>query len=665
MRQTVLLEILKNRFQAAAEEMASVVLLTGYTVFVKETGDFGTALVSPTGEVFASPVNTGVSLMVGHPFQEVVAKIEFEEGDIFVSNDPHSTGGMATHLPDIYLWKPIFYQGRFICFAWSFIHSSDVGGRVPGSIAPSNHEIFQEGFIIPPTKLYRRGELNREMLNIILSNCRIPDQNWGDLKALMAGLNTAELRMHRLLESYGVDTIQHGIEDVLDYAELQSRDIIRMIPDGEYRFHDYMEGDVVAGGAPIRISLRLVAQDGDILLDFTGTDPEVRAALNMPTHSKDGHWMIAFAIISFLRTMRREIPFNSGLVRPVRVRIPAGTLLNPSPRAAVGVRAATMFRVFDCVLGALAQAIPERMPAAGSGQGSILLVSVPDAASGETKVSVVQPLCGGSGGRPTKDGTDGVDTAMGYLKNIPVESIESDMPILITRYSLREGSGGPGRWRGGVGVEMGFKVLGTQATITSRGMERYRFAPWGRDGGAPGTTGQTNVDPGRPSGADIGKIDVLTLDPGQELLIKTQGGGGFGSPFERDPDDVLCDVDSGLVSLASAERDYGVVIRAGAVDQAATGSLRVTLRAEASAPQRYTYCPGRVAYDACWTTDMRTHLNDITGRCAGSLRHMVRARIMAAIDERFAGGLPVSPDQITTQYDALMGELGWRSSQDA
>lgn len=252
---------------------------------------------------------------------------------------------------------------------------------------------------------------------------------------------------------------------------------------------------------------------------------------------------------------------------------------------------------------------------------------------------------------------------MGYLKNIPVESIESDMPILITRYALREGSGSPGRWRGGVGVEMGFKVFRTQATITSRGMERYRFAPWGREGGAPGTPGQTTVDPGRPSETDIGKIDVLTLDPGQELLVKTQGGGGFGSPLDRDPSEVLRDVAEELVSVESAERDYGVVIRDGAVDEAATAARRAELRAAAPAPSRFSYCANRAAYDDCWGAEMRAHLNAITSVFPGSLRHSVRASLMAEIDARYAAGEPVSPDVISAHFERLMHQMGWEPAE--
>jgi N-methylhydantoinase B len=450
--------------------------------------------------------------------------------------------------------------------------------------------------------------------------------------------------------------VRSGIDAVLDYAEAQARAAIADLPDGSYTFHDYMEGDVVPGGQPIRVKLTMHIAGDDITLDFAGTDPWVNAALNMPTHSKNGHWMIAFALISFLRSTRPEIPFNSGMVRPIRIEIPKGTFLNPPPLAAVGVRAATMFRVFDTVVGALTQAVPDLLPAAGSSQGSILLVSAPDVVTGETRVSVVQPLCGGSGGRPTKDGTDGVDTAMGFLRNIPVESIESDIPILITRYKLREDSGGPGRFRGGVGSELGFRVLGAQATITSRGMERYRFAPWGRDNGSPGTTGITTVNPGRDSERDIGKIDVLVLNPGEEVLIRTQGGGGFGSPFERDPDDVLRDVRDLLVSVERAESDYGVVIRGGEIDAEATARLRSERAAGPLA--RITYDDDRAAYDATWSDGLRAAVNEASDRLHGALRHMARSRLMVRIDERAGRGETVTVADVGPMFSDVLDEMG-------
>src|SRR5215471_18618181 len=219
----VLLEILRNRFQAIADEMAMVAYRTAHTVFVKETQDYATTLVSRRGEVFASPRRYGVLTMLAMPMDDTIKAIgdDFAEGDIFITNDPEATRGMATHLPDVFFWKPVFHQGRLVCYAWSFIHSSDVGGKVPGSISPSNYEIYQEGIRVPPRKLFYEGKLDEPFLRVFLNNCRIPEQNWGDIKACLASLNTAERRVHTLLEQYGRTVVADGMASVLDWAETQ------------------------------------------------------------------------------------------------------------------------------------------------------------------------------------------------------------------------------------------------------------------------------------------------------------------------------------------------------------------------------------------------------------------------------------------------------------
>lgn len=648
----VMLEVLRNRFQAIVDEMAHIVLRAGHTVFVKETGDFGVALVSREGEVFAAPVRLGVHLMVGMPMQAAIRYVEerfggAQEGDIFLSNDPVTTEGMATHLPDIFIWKPIFVEGRLLCYAWSFIHYSDIGGRVPGSIAPSSTDTFQEGIVLPPVRLFGRGELNQETLSILLANCRIPDLNWGDLKAQVAALNTAERRVHELVGRYGFDTVQRGIGDVLDYAEARARAVIATIPDGTHHFVDYLEVDHVPDGRLVRMQLTLTIQGSDIILDFTGTDPQVQAALNLPSGGKNGHWMVAFGLNSFLRTMAPDIACNSGMVRPMRFILPRGSLLNAEPGLAYGVRAATMFRVFDLVLGALGKALPERINAAGSGQAAILLVSVPDPETGATRVSVVQPLVGGSGARPMQDGLDGVDVATGFLRNVPSETVEQEMPILISRYRLREDSGGPGRFRGGMGIELAFTVFPPNGIVTARGMERYRFRPWGRLGGKAGTIGFTRLRPGTAREEEVGKIDVLYLEPGDTVLIGTQGGGGYGSPIERPVEQVLRDVSEGLVSIACARDEYGVVIVDGQMDRPATERLRERMRREQEGcSDTFDFGPERVAYEQRWTPALQDAIYEATIGYRHQLRHFLRTRLFAELERRLSSGGEVRPETV-------------------
>lgn len=636
---SVFLEIMKNRFQAIVGEMGQAIQRTGHTVFIKETADFGSVLVSPGGEIFAAPLNIGVTVLIGTPMDTAIAQVShYEEGDVIIANDPTSTGAMATHLPDLYVWKPIFIDGELLCFAWTFIHASDVGGKVPGSISPTSADVQQEGLVIPPTKLFKQGELNEEFLQLFLANCRIPEQNWGDLKALIAALNVGETRTKQLVERYGKEVVREAIDGVLDYSERQARDIISAIPDGTYRFHDYMEGEQFGVGT-IRIELALTISGSDIIADFTGTDPQVPAALNIPTHGKRGHWMIVPALVKYFKTANMAITYNSGMVRPIELQIPKQTLLNPDPGAATGVRAATMFRVFDVVCGALAQAIPAEVPAAGSGQGCIVLVSLLDVRSGERKISVVQPLCGGCGGRPTRDGIDGVDFSLGSLRNVPTEALESEMPVLVTHYGLRPDSCGHGEHRGGNGVELKVRIFTPHTMMTARGMERYFFRPWGLNGGAAGTTGFTRLRRPGQDWQEIGQIDLLHLDPGCEVHFGTQGGGGWGEPLRRPLADVARDLADGLISREAAAHAYGVIFAGGEIDEEATvrqRQLRLD-QAGASEARQFDFGAERLEYEATWSDDVHASLNAALAEVPATLRHFVRLQLIDAVRQDAAG----------------------------
>ncbi len=649
----VFLEIFKNRIQAISEEMASVVLRTGFTVFVKETADFGVCLLSPAGETFGSPVSTGVSLSLGLPGQGVISAIaEWHEGDIVIANDPFTTGGLSTHLADVYLVKPIFAGGRIIAFGCSFVHSSDVGGKVPGSISPTSYDIFQEGVRIAPVKLYDRGELNQQILTIFLDNCRIPEQNLGDLRALMASLNTGERRLHELVARYGVEQVERGIQDLMTYAERLVRAMVRDIPDGEYTFWDYL--DALDGGYPIRLRCRLVVHGDELFMDFEGTDPQVRAAFNLPSCNQPGHFMLVPSLVRYFRTLDPSVPWNTGMVRMVTNNAPAGSLLNPEFPAAVGVRAATFIRLMDVVIGVLSQAQPDRLPAVGAGQACIVLLAMVDARSGKHLVGVVQPICGGSGGRPMRDGIDGMDFAVGYLRNVPAETLEADMPILIERYGLRPDSGGPGRFRGGCGIELMVRVFAPDTVMTARGMERMQFRPWGRLGGFPGKPGTAIKNEGTAEAMPTGRIDELLLQPGDTVTFASQGGGGYGDPFARDPALVQSDVLRGLVSDASAREDYGVVLRGGQVDAPATAALR------SCRPLRqteYTFGPEREAFEAVWSDAMQLALNRSLMTYPLALRNYLKQRTMREVDARAGRGDCPAPERIAEIVRALHARL--------
>jgi N-methylhydantoinase B len=653
----VLLEILNHRFTGIVEEMGYIIHRAGFTVFVKETWDFDSALVTPAGEVFSYPRTIGVTNMLGmHVGPAIAAAGDLRPGDVVMTNDPLRTQGMCTHLPDIMLFKPIFAEGRLLCFAWCFIHSSDVGGLVPGSIAPSAYDRHQEGVVIPPTKLVREGELNRELLEIFLANSRIPEQNWGDVKALLAALATAERRIGELVRRYGAPTVAGGMADLLDYGERRARQIIAGIPDGDYSFVDYLEGHGFSD-YHARIKVRLSIRGSELHMDFGGTDPQLRAALNLPTFNRPNQWIV-LGIVNFLRTMDRALPYNRGILRPVTVSVPEGSLLNPQPLAASGVRHTTGYRVKDAVLGALAQAMGGQIPACDSGQAAIILLSSPDPATGRYRLNVLQPMLGGSGARSTKDGIDGINFSAGSLRNVPTETIEREAGIFVRRYMLTENPA-PGRFRGGTGIHFEFQVFSPASIVTARGMERLTLRAWGRDGGTPGTPGRATVNPGTPGEREIGRIDILKLGPGDVLRVVTPTGAGYGDPLERDSTLVLRDVRNGFLSSERARDDYGVVLRGEGVDEAATAALRAALGQARPGPAPFLFGPERLAYEARFPEPLQDLVAEALLRLPVPFRHYLKEEIYRRIEaDGLAPAILADPARLDDVITAIRGATG-------
>jgi len=625
----VLLEILNNRFTGIVEEMGYVIHRASFTVFVKETWDFDSGLLTPEGAMFCYPRNIGVTNMLGIDMGPAIRALKtLAPGDVIVTNDPHTTQGMCTHLPDIMLFKPLFADGKLLCFAWCFVHSSDVGGLVPGSIAPTAYDRFQEGLAIPPTKLVKGGELNEELLRIILANCRIPEQNWGDMKALLAALTIAERRIGQVVGQYGASAVEDGIRGLIAYGAERARQILREIPDGEYVFSDYVEADY-ASRYFVRIKVKVVARGGELMLDFSGTDTQVRAAMNLPTYGKPNQWVV-LGIVNFLRTSDRALPLNRGILASVKVKIPEGTLLNPAPFVATGVRHTTGYRVADAVLGALSQAVPQRIPAAGAGQVAIVLYSHLDPRTGGYNVNVLQPMQGGCGARPTKDGIDGVNFSAGSLRNVPTESIELEAPIVVNRYMLADRAAA-GQFRGGSGVVFEFQSLAPNAIVTARGMDRFKLRPYGRKGAHPGSLGEALVNPGTPAESNIGKIDILKLQPGDVVRITAPGGAGYGSPLERDPELVLNDVANGFVSAAEADEIYGVVLREKRVDKAATAARRKALINRRSS-EEFVLGPERKAYEERLPPLVQDLVAELLAAYPAATRQYLRDSLYARIE---------------------------------
>jgi N-methylhydantoinase B len=618
----VLLEVLNNRFTGVVEEMGYVIHRAAFTTFVKETWDFDSALLTPDGEVFAYPRNIGVTNMLCIDLAPAIGCFdEYQPGDVILTNDPFYTKGMCTHLPDYMLYRPLFEDGKIVCFAWCFVHSSDVGGMVPGSIAPSADDKMQEGVTIPPVKLFKAGVLDEEIRRLVLANCRIPEQNWGDLRALLAALSIAEKRLHDIFQRYGTENVETIIRGLIDYAELRARDVFSAIPDGEYPFSDYLEGDSF-GTYHTRIKLKMTVRGSDVELDFGGTDPQVPAAFNVPTFGKLNQFLV-LGIVNFLRTSDPHIPFNRGMVRPVAIKVPEGSLLNPTRFAATGVRYTTALRISDVVMGALSEAVPERIPAAGAGQMGILTLSDVEPQTGSYKLHVLEPLQGGSGGRPTKDGIDGVNFSGGALRNAPVESLELDAPILVTRYSLAD-EVAPGKFRGGAGVVFECQLLSPHALITSRGWDRFRMRAWGRFGGSPGELGQTVRIDRLGNSRSISKIDVLKLDPGETVRVTSPSGGGYGNPLDRDPQRVWQDVQNGFVTTPQARTQYGVVLDSNGIDVEATRQARNALQAKQGDGGAFSYGEERKDYESGLPERVQDLVAELLSKFPAATRQQLR-----------------------------------------
>jgi len=576
----VMLEILRNHYQAIVEDMARIMERTAHTTFVKETADFSTGLVSAGGEYVAYPWSLGASSYLGLNMAGTLAYFDhYDDGDIVICNDAYLSGPLCTHLPDVHILRPVFHEGRIIAWGYAFVHSSDMGGAVPASVWPRATEIFQEGLRLRPTKLYRAGVLNEDVRNVIMDNCRIPEQNWGDIKAMCAAVNSCDRRVQEMIRKFGIATVVEGIDAVLDYAERRARAALAKIPDGTYRFTDYMEDDLQSD-VPIRLKVALTVAGSDVHLDFTGTDPQVGSALNVATGGVT-HPFLCQAINAYIVSEDPQIPKASSILRSVRVTAPPGSVLNCRFPAPIGVRYGTVLRVLDAVLGALAQALPGRIPAAPAGAISPVVASVLDPLTGARQVQVVEPMLGGGGGRPAMDGLDGADSTSGFLRNTPVESIEAEIPIVMRRYHLIPDTGGAGEHRGGLAVRLDFQVFHPHAIVTARGMERFRLEPWGVAGGRAGTAGSCVVNRGSARARDIGKVDVLHLEPGDLVSILSPSGGGHGDPRRRDPERVRTDVRAGYLTPARAREEYGVALVDGTIDAEATARLRAAMPAPA------------------------------------------------------------------------------------
>jgi len=525
----ITLEVLRNALEATAQEMGGVLKLTSFSPNIKERMDASCAIFDTQAQLVAQaehvPIHLGSMLKAVGPTIAAVGPLA--PGDVVIVNDPFVGGA---HLPDITLIAPVHapvHTGThagdtLIGYVATRAHHADVGGMEPGSMPGRSTETYQEGLIIPPLRLYARGELQSDVLRLILANVRTPTERRGDLNAQLAALRVGERRLAELAQRHGAPMLRRGFGAILAYAERRMRRRIAELPPGTYHAEDCLDDDG-SSDEPVWVRVRVEVAGDRLTLDFAGSSPQRRGNINAVapmTHSA------AFFAVKVLTDP--SIPANAGILRPIDIRIPPGCFLDAQPPAAVCAgNTETSQRVSDTVLKAFAQLAPGRIPAASQGTMNLIGIGGTDPRSGRP-YAYIETIAGGQGGRPMGEGMDGVQCNMTNTMNTPVEALEIAYPLRVERYELRDGSGGAGLNRGGHGVVRVLTVLDHDARVSLQS-DRRRFAPYGLDGGTDGTPGRNWLRAKDGAVRDLpGKVS-LTLRAGETVGVETPGGGGWGA----------------------------------------------------------------------------------------------------------------------------------------
>ena len=562
--------VIKSGLDAIADEMAYTVVRIARSEIVKDVMDFSAAICAADGQMVAQAKTIAQHLgAIPEAMASVLEKYgdDLADGDVVIMNDPYH-GGM--HLPDIFMFVPLFHGGKRRAFAVVICHHTDVGGRVPGSNASDSTEIYQEGLRIPPLKLYTQGVLNETLQTLIRINVRVPDRVWGDLSAQFAAAQIGKRGLARLIDRYGADEVEAYMVELLDYAERLTRAEIKTWPKGTYHFLDPIDSDGFSD-TPIPIKVALTVNgDGTVLVDYTGSSPQVKGALNSTLS-----FTRSLTYLSVRCVLAREIPNNVGVFRCIQTKVPEASVLNPMLPGPCAARALTGYRVFDTVLGALAQVVPDKVPAAGEGGNSVICIS--GLRPNRKPFIIVDMICGAWGGRPDKDGIEAVTNASQNLSNAPVEVMEAEHPVRIEEYAFVPDSCGAGEWRGGVGIRRSYRILAPEALLQMRS-DRVAFQPYGLAGGEPGGSSRNHMVVDGEVRPLPGQI-TMGVRQGTLIVHDQAGAGGFGDPFVRDVARVAEDVAEGKITPAFAARHHGVVCDdAGAIDQDATDALRTRHR---------------------------------------------------------------------------------------
>jgi N-methylhydantoinase B len=569
----ITLGVVWGALQSIAVEIGTTVHRTAYSEQAREGQDFSVAVFDAAGRMVAqgpySPGHMGAmsfavrNALAAHPVETLAP------GDAILLNDPLLGSG---HLPDFFITQPVFDADALVGFVVNILHHTDVGGQRPGSQGVEGiFDYFQEGLRIPPTKVWRRYQEDAGLVGIIAANTRTPDKVLGDLRAQRSALRVGELRLGELARRYGRDTVRAAMDEIVARTEASMRAAIRAVPDGVYPFEDFLD-DWGPGTEPLRVFVTVTVDGDTMVVDYAGSSPQTASGMNSYINYTRSY---SYAAIKCLTDPYG--PMNEGALRPITVTAPEGSFLNPRPPAGGGPRAIICYRTFEAVIGALAHALPDRVAAASSHFANPTFGGW-DRRRGRRFVAY-ELVLSGTGARATKDGCEAMAMAFNAA-NIPVEAQEATQPIVIERFELIPDSAGAGTFRGGCGLRRDMRFLADEGKLTNLS-ERQRFAPYGLFGGRTGALARTVINPGPHEQVVHGK-QSREFAYGDVISFQQSGAGGYGDPFERDPARVLDDVLDDYVSVASARRDYGVVIVGeGAdlrVDEAATAALRRSMR---------------------------------------------------------------------------------------
>ncbi len=563
-------EVIRNGLDTLVDEMALTVMRTAHSGVVKDAMDYSTAFCDRNGQVVAQGLTIVCHL---GSFPAAVASVidkygdTMVEGDVFILNDPYTSGGI--HLPDIYVIQPVFVAGEPEGFAGVIAHHTDVGGIVPGSNSTDSTEIYQEGLRIPTLRLYDRGEPVEAVFTILAANVRVPDKVLGDLRAQIAAARTGERGLVRLTDRYGAHAVRRYMDVLIDHSEHLAREEIEALPDGTYRATGYIDADNVPDG-PLVLEVAVTIDGDRVVADFEGSSSQMKAGINSPLPFTKA------AVYGALRLlMDPGIPNSAGYTRLIEVRTPIASVVNPVLPAACGARGITGFRIMDTVLAALAQAVPDRVPADGEGGNTIISIGGHAATGGFAYVDL---FAGARGARPTGDGPDGVAHPAANISNTPVEIAEVESPVRIEEYGLLPDSGGAGKYRGALSEVRSVRCLADEALLQLRSDKRAH-PPFGLQGGASGAPSYNILNPGDGQRV-LTTMGTAPMRRGDLIRHELASGGGWGAPLERDPAMILADFLDEKVTADHARQVYGVVIdpTTQQVDTEATAHLRRTLQ---------------------------------------------------------------------------------------